>query len=1150
MKKQLLALVASLTFLGSTSFFYSNEVEANDSGILINEIKSQNENDWVELYNSSNKYIDISGYRIDDSSHKGEPLAEGTKLAPKEFLVLYEGIDNSSKDGKYRYGDFGISDTKESISLIDKIGNVVDSKDWDFGTDTTYNWGRYPDGGNFRVVEPSEGYSNYNIRLNEINTNKSDYIEVYNAGNKEVNLKDWKVLDDADNINAVFDNLIIKPGQVKAIDAEKLGKSDKAALYGPSGVLVDSGYKWSRHARGTYQRVPDGSGDFKDQEQTRGNINDPSKDKNEKNVIINEVEASTPNGHKDYVELYNKGTTNVDISGWIIKRDKDDRSSKIADNTIIKPGEYYLLVEDFNMDFPLDKDGDGVSLFNKSSKLIDHISWDRDISRSYGRDSDGSDSWAEIANSPGQTNSLSENNLEGLDGKSIANPYGDESDVVINEVESKDASGGNDYIEIYNKGDKPVDISGWYVADDKDRIPGTDTNPLGKNTIIEPGQYVVFEEKVEFNFGLGKSDSARLFNKDGKLIDELTWDGHYAGVIARIPDGSESIKDGFPTKGSSNSLDNEEAKSIKRLPWPGLEDVRIIDERSLFNTKDLSGLDYHEGWIYGVNNKKGTYFVFKVNEVNDIEFYQGFDANGKEVSFTNGRGDLDSEGISLADDGKMYLAVERDNDNKNTNYNLIVEVENPLNQGSKVNASRQWDITKQLPDVGANLGIETIEWVSFEDVDGKLWDDSKNAPFNSNDYPNSASEGIFFVGLEENGNIYAFILNKDGTSSLVNTLDRGISDVMGLNYDKDQKLLWAETDNGYNNMLSVIKLNGEKDPQIVHVDPPKDMPTNLNNEGFVIIPSDTDYLDAYWFKDGENIEALRNAKVYKEYYSNLGFEKELADIIKASDIENRPDGYVTITFEPGDGASFKDPSEKQYYVKKDTDLSLESPEIIMDDGSDFIGFEDIPNSFSEDKRILAKKEELADIYELVENEKAKEGYYEVSFAYDPQSIDHLKSVNLEKRYAVKENIAFDNGLIPNITPNIGYENPSWYMEDKYTLNGIYKDNSKLSDNNVNNLTITADTRLIAHASQNTDDLVSIYLKRARRRNSYIEIATDKDVDQILVSINGGDDLSFGKISQDIITKLNLGLTLKRGDIIKIKAVRNGSQSEEFEFKVR
>ena len=42
-----------------------------------------------------------------------------------------------------------------------------------------------------------------------------------------------------------------------------------------------------------------------------------------------------------------------------------------------------------------------------------------------------------------------------------------ENTVFINEIESDDPDGGNDWVEIINAGSTAVDISGWFVTDDK-----------------------------------------------------------------------------------------------------------------------------------------------------------------------------------------------------------------------------------------------------------------------------------------------------------------------------------------------------------------------------------------------------------------------------------------------------------------------------------------------------------------------------------------------------------------------------------------------------------------------------------------------------------------------------------------------------------
>ena len=81
--------------------------------------------------------------------------------------------------------------------------------------------------------------------------------------------------------------------------------------------------------------------------------------------------------------------------------------------------------------------------------------------------------------------------------------------VFINEVESDDPNGGNDWIEIVNTGDQAVDISGWFVTDDKglERLTSNETKQFPDGTVLEAGAVMVLEDSIDFSFGLGKSDT-------------------------------------------------------------------------------------------------------------------------------------------------------------------------------------------------------------------------------------------------------------------------------------------------------------------------------------------------------------------------------------------------------------------------------------------------------------------------------------------------------------------------------------------------------------------------------------------------------------------------------------------------------------------
>ena len=76
----------------------------------------------------------------------------------------------------------------------------------------------------------------------------------------------------------------------------------------------------------------------------------------------------------------------------------------------------------------------------------------------------------------------------------------------------------------------------------------------------------------------------------------------------------------------------------------------------------------------------------------------------------------------------VYLASERDNSVKGVNYNTILMV-NPNAEGDDLIALMEWNLTDSLPQVSANMGIESVEWISSVNVNGKLFDQNTNAVF-------------------------------------------------------------------------------------------------------------------------------------------------------------------------------------------------------------------------------------------------------------------------------------------------------------------------------------------------------------------------------------------------------------------------------------
>lgn len=94
--------------------------------------------DWVELYNSGNESVDISGWTatITDGGWVGNlsPVPAGTILQPKGFYVLNGNPLWNHDDGGF------VTLYSESGKVVDKTPNRTDKLNNDF------TFGRHPDG--------------------------------------------------------------------------------------------------------------------------------------------------------------------------------------------------------------------------------------------------------------------------------------------------------------------------------------------------------------------------------------------------------------------------------------------------------------------------------------------------------------------------------------------------------------------------------------------------------------------------------------------------------------------------------------------------------------------------------------------------------------------------------------------------------------------------------------------------------------------------------------------------------------------------------------------------------------------------------------------------------------------------------------------
>jgi hypothetical protein len=337
--------------------------------------------------------------------------------------------------------------------------------------------------------------------------------------------------------------------------------------------------------------------------------------------------------------------------------------------------------------------------------------------------------------------------------------------IKVNEVESNGGTPG-DWAELYNPTNAAVDLSGWVVKDNDD----THIYTLPAGTTIAAGGYLTVEE-ADLGFGLGAPDAVRLYSKYGVTVDSYSWTAHAATTYGRCPDGTGAFTTTVAsTKGAANSCPGSGPTA---MTWPGPgTDVVTVDAMNAF-TSNLSDLIYDPGAttaqdvLWGVRNGPGTIYRLLWNGTIWTEDATNGWSAGKTLHYPDGTGDPDGEGIAFAAasaDG-IYVSAERNNSNSGVSRNSILLFD-PSQSGTTLTATHEWDLTADLPVTGANLGAEAITWIPDTYLVSKsFYDEKAGHAYVPSDYPNHGT-GLFFVGLEANGMIYAYALNHSDNTSI------------------------------------------------------------------------------------------------------------------------------------------------------------------------------------------------------------------------------------------------------------------------------------------------------------------------------------------------------------------------------------------------
>ena len=236
------------------------------SDVIINEVMAGNTltikdgdgeySDWVELYNGSDKEIDLTGWGL--SNRESEPKRwefPEMKLGPKKYLTVFVSGKNQSEAGKELHTDFRLNAFKDTILLSNFRGQIVSQIAINnLKSDTSF--GMVPGTTNWEIfTHPTPGQPNNEdgfialqsamfadepgdiviseVMGNNVDTLKDqyedypDWIELFNRSNKDIKLDGWGLTDKSDELGRWrLPDVTIKAGEYLTIFASGRNLTD------------------------------------------------------------------------------------------------------------------------------------------------------------------------------------------------------------------------------------------------------------------------------------------------------------------------------------------------------------------------------------------------------------------------------------------------------------------------------------------------------------------------------------------------------------------------------------------------------------------------------------------------------------------------------------------------------------------------------------------------------------------------------------------------------------------------------------------------------------------------------------------------------------------------------------------------------------
>jgi len=466
-------------------------------------------------------------------------------------------------------------------------------------------------------VVPARAEQGASLLINEVmSSNKSslflsdgtlpDWIELTNASDRILDLSGFAIMLNDDPTRLFrFPSITLGPGALivvyadgqNRVDDEDIHLSFKLAAGGSALKLLDArgdvadevsvpalegDTVYARMDDGTWQVSAFATPEQHNQSSSRtdspmGEVTDGAA------VVVTEVMSKNVTWAKDadgeftdYIEVTNVSDAPVSMSGWRLSDDEANIARWSFPDITLEPGQCLLVhcagvdrkedPDDLHASFKLSRKGTSVILTTPQGRVaslvhVPELNADQAYSLVGGQ-------WTgAYMPTPGAPNSA---DAAGQASDMILAE--NTSGVMLSEISASSSNGDPDWIELYNRGDEPVELTGWGLSDSASK-PRRWQFPEG--TVIQPGQYAgvrctgqdqVVGGVIHTNFSLSAEGgySVVLSDAQGAIVDRMSVPQQYEDITYGRVLGEEGFW--YFTQPTPLAVNNGERYRGKALP--------------------------------------------------------------------------------------------------------------------------------------------------------------------------------------------------------------------------------------------------------------------------------------------------------------------------------------------------------------------------------------------------------------------------------------------------------------------------------------------------------------------------------------------------------------------------------------------------------